>query len=70
MIIVDEIDPFLERRTFDAFVDRVAEEVEVRVEGELVHRIHHPQVVHNEEQNRRSLSAGPSEGRRTESQVC
>lgn len=56
MEIIQILDPFFEFRTSFALIDGNVEEIDVRVQGKLVHRIDSSQIVEYEEEDGCTLS--------------
>ena len=57
MVVIQVLYSYLQVGTPLALLDRVVEQIDVRVERELVHRIYLAHVIQNEKQDRGSLRA-------------
>ena len=55
--VVEVVDALLETRVLQALVDGVAEQLDVSVQGELVHGVNPAHVIHHKEEEGRPLSA-------------
>ena len=59
MISVDVVNPLLKLGVLKTLVDGETEEVDVGVQGELVHGVNPTHVIHHKEENGSTLRAGP-----------
>ena len=58
MVVVDVVDPLLQFGVLEALGDRGVKQVQVGVQGELVHGVNAAHVIHHKEQDGCSLSTG------------
>ena len=57
VVLIEILNTVIQARMLQTLVDRVREELDVRVERELVHRIDASHVIHHKEQERGSFRA-------------
>ena len=55
VVLIQVVDALLQTRVLQTLVDGVGKELNVRIQGELVHGVDATHVVHHEEQEGRSL---------------